>query len=72
MQSRERERERRQSWVHEYGVSSASSSDDEDEALDRSMTSSWDGILDAYEDEQMVGWDHWSGRKLRPDEWEDE
>ena len=33
---------------------------------------SWDGILDAYEDEQMLGWGHWSGRKLQPDELDDE
>jgi hypothetical protein len=69
MQSRERER----SWVLDYGLSSASSSDvDEDDAFEQSMMQSWDGILDAYEDEQLAGWDHWSGRKLRPDELDDE
>lgn len=60
------------SWVLEHGVSSASSSDDEDDVFEKSMVNSWDGILDAYEDEQMIAWDHWSGRKLQPDELDDE
>ena len=69
----ERARGRAPAWVLAHGPSSASSSDeDEDDAFEQSMGHSWDGILDAYEDEQMAGWDHWSGRKLQPDQLDDE
>jgi len=70
-------REHQRSWVFEFGVSSASSSSDEDESH---TENSWDGILDsyeieqmeAYEDERMIRLDHWSSRKLQPDPLDDE
>jgi hypothetical protein len=64
--------EREQAWTLLHGVSSPSSSGDEDDAFESGMKDLWDGILDAYEDEQMVRWDHWSGRKLQPDQLDDE
>lgn len=61
-----------QLWALEHGISSASSSGDEDDMFESGMNNIWNGILDDYEDEQMVGWDHWSGRKLQPDQLDDE
>lgn len=57
-----------QPWVVEHGMSSASSSGPEDDMFESGMKGLWSDILDEYEDEQMVRWDHWSGRKLRPDQ----
>ena len=73
--ARAQQRQRaRLAWVLEHGACSSASSSDEDEedAFGLSMGAAWDGILDAYEDEQMGGWDHWSGWKLQPDELLDE
>lgn len=64
--------EREQLWALEHGISSASSSSDEDDMFESGVRNIWNGILDDYEDEQMVGWDHWSGRKLQPDQLDDE
>ena len=66
------DREADQIWILEHGLSSASSSGDEDDEFESGMKNSWSDILDGYEDEQMVCWDHWSGRKLQPDQLDDE
>jgi hypothetical protein len=60
-------------WVLEHGMTSpSSSSGDEDDEFESGMRNQWSHILDEYEDEQMVRWDHWSGRKLQPDQLDDE
>ena len=64
----EYEHDHEQLWVVEHGMSSASSSSHEDDMFESGMKGLWSDILDEYEDEQMVRWDHWSGRKLRPDQ----